>query len=557
MEGLTYDEVTAQIEAENELRAELMVASELAERGIMPAVGIGRERRPTLRLREFMRKAWHVLEPKRRFMDNWSIGAVCEHLEAVRAGQIDNLIINTPPRCTKSLTVSVFFFAWTWVDWPESRFLYSAYADVLATRDSLKCRRVITSDWYRMEFGEPFRLMADQNLKTRFQNDRTGYRIATSTSGVGTGEGGDFIIVDDPHKVQEAESEEVRKGVVSWWLETMSTRANDPQWVKRVIMMQRVHEQDVTGEVLARELGYEHLCLPMRFEIDHPYANVRPGLRLPGLEAVGELERLGRPTYTVGRPTKLGFVDPRTRDGELLWPERWPEETVRKLEKELGSYAAAGQLQQRPAPRGGQKFRREWFRLVQALPARGVIWVRYWDKAATAGSGKRTAGVLMGMYREEVGRRWVVASVVKGQWEAVARNKMIRLQAQLDVQGYGAGVQIWIEQEPAGSGKESAEISIRELAGYLVHAETVTGSKDVRADSFAIQAEAGNVDLLRGDWNAEYLEELELFSPAAKFKDQVDASSGAFNKLALMQLQTGLGVPVLQGAHGWGWGGRR
>lgn len=546
-ENLTYDEITSRIIIENDMRAYLGMMTDMEVEGVSPASGSGRNKEPSMRLHDFVKRAWHVLEPKRPFVDNWSIGAVCEHLEAVRAGQIENLVINTPPRCTKSLTVSVFFFAWSWIDWPESRWLYSAYADILATRDSLKSRRLITSEWYRSEFGEPFKLTSDQNLKTRFENDRTGHRIATSVGGVGTGEGGDIIVVDDPHKVQEAESDDVREGVVAWWFETMSSRANDPAHVARVIMMQRVHARDLSGEVIARELGYEHLCLPMEFEVDHPQANVRSGLALP-LEA--NPEEGGEPIqkYTPGKPTKIGFVDPRTRDGELLWEKRFPAESVKALKKSLGSYASAGQLQQRPAPRGGSIFKREWFPIVSVAP-REAFRVRYWDKAATQDGGKRTAGVLMAKSYDGI---FYVENVVKGQWSAGKRNTVIKQTAATDVEEYGNVVQVWLEQEPAGSGKESAEISIKDLAGYLVHSEPVTGDKVVRAGPFAVQAEAGNVRLVKGMWNAEYLEEIELF-PRGEFMDQVDASSGAFNKLALAVVLGNLGLVRVASVKGWGY----
>lgn len=404
----------------------------------------------------------------------------------------------------------MFWFCWTWTYRPATRWLYSAYAESLAVRDSLKCRRVLQSPWYRGRYGQVFQLTGDQNAKIRFENDRTGYRIATSVGGVGTGEGGDFIVVDDPHKVNEAESDLVRKGTVDWWMETMSTRGNDPASVVKVIVMQRVHEGDLTGEVLARGLGYDHLCLPMQYE----------------------------PTERI---TSIGFQDPRRRDGELLWPQRFTSADVEDLTKQLGLYGAAGQLQQRPAPRGGGMFQRPWFEIVAASPAEADR-VRYWDKAGTAGgTGAQTAGVLMC----RVGKGpFYVEDVITGRWSSSEREQVIKQTAELDARR--GLVDTWVEQEPGSGGKESAENTILNLAGYTVHAERVTGDKAVRAEPFAAQASVGNVKLVQGDWNEGFLAQAETF-PTGRLKDIMDAASGALNKLALKQ-PAGPGTGMVFGA---------
>lgn len=196
----------------------------------------------------------------------------------------------------------------------------------------MKCRRLIDSPWYQSKWSNIFRLTSDQNEKLRFENDRTGYRLATSVGGAATGEGGDRLVCDDPHKVDEALSDTIRESAVTWWKETMSTRGNDPNTVAKVIVMQRVHERDVSGYVLAEEGGYDHLCLPARYE-------PKEYVCLAGLDH-----------------------DSRTDDGELLWPDRMNDDQLRELEHSLGSYGAAGQLQQRPAPLEGGMIKRAWFR---------------------------------------------------------------------------------------------------------------------------------------------------------------------------------------------------
>jgi predicted phage terminase large subunit-like protein len=220
--------------------------------------------------------------------------------------------------------------------------------------------------------------------------------------------------------------------------------------------------------------------------------------------------------------TSIGFEDPRTEEGELLFPERFSRETVDRDKKVMGSMAIAGQFQQRPTPRTGGFFAWQNIEIVNAAPKLRKI-VRYWDKAGTDGGGAWTAGVKLG--RGEDGCFYVL-DVVRGQWSAAPREKAIRATAELD----GKPVEIWIEQEPGSGGKESAESTVKSLAGFKIQAERATGDKAVRAEPYAVQVEAGNVKLVRGDWNQAFIDEHKSF-PVGKFKDQIDAAGGAFNKV--------------------------
>jgi predicted phage terminase large subunit-like protein len=211
------------------------------------------------------------------------------------------------------------------------------------------------------------------------------------------------------------------------------------------------------------------------------------------------------------------------RPGQALWPERFDEVDLARIRATLGSYYFTSLYQQRPAPAEGDIFRRSWFSVVDAHPATADR-VRYWDKAGTEGGGAHTAGVLM----SRVDDLYHIEDVVRGQWSALEREMVIRQTAEAD----GKSVAVWVEQEPGSGGKESAEATVRNLAGFIVHAERVTGDKVTRARPFAAQAEAGNVRLVRGGWNAAFLDEAITF-PNGKFKDQIDAASGAFNKLAV------------------------
>jgi hypothetical protein len=271
-------------------------ASELSgpDGGARPNVRAKVERELATRsLREFVRQAWHVVEPATVFVSGWHIDAIVEHLEAVSRGEIPNLLINVPPRHMKSLLVSVFWPAWEWTRWPERRWLYSSYAATLSIRYSVNCRRLIESPWYQARWGHVFRLTGDQNAKTRFDNNRSGYRLSTSVGGSATGEGGDRIVCDDPHKVDEVESDAVRKGTIGWYDVVMSTRLNDPKTSAMEVVMQRCHQQDLSGHLLEK-CNWEHRCLPAEYE--------------------------GR-----SRATSIVFVDQRQYPGELgrpLWQER-------------------------------------------------------------------------------------------------------------------------------------------------------------------------------------------------------------------------------------------
>jgi len=328
-------------------------------------------------LKEFTKNSWQAIEPGRDFHDNWHIDAISEHLQAVVEGDIKRLIINIPPRHMKSISVAVALPAWTWTIQPSKKFLYASYAGSLSIRDSVKCRRLIDSRWYKEHFGESFKLTGDQNQKQRFENDHTGARIATSVDGALTGEGGDIIVIDDPHNVRESESSAVRDGVLEWWDQAMQTRLNDPKTGAFIIIMQRVHERDLTGHILANEMDgeWDHLCIPARYEIGHP-----------------------TPTRS-----RLGFTDPRTKEGDLLWPERIDAKTLGNLERSLGSYASAGQLQQRPMPKGGGILKAEWWVPWEKDDLPDIEYVlQSWDTAfSTKEKSSYSARTTWGVFRKD------------------------------------------------------------------------------------------------------------------------------------------------------------
>ncbi len=290
-------------------------------------------------LAEFAMQAWHVLEPSTELKWGWALEAICDHLEAVSSGEIKRLLMNVPPGSMKSLLTGVLFPAWEWGprNLQGKRYLSTAHKQDLAVRDNLKCRRLIQSAWYQERW--PIVITSDQNSKTKFENDKTGFREAMAFTSM-TGSRGDRVILDDPLSVDDANSDAALAAAESTFREALPTRFNNDDSAI-IVIMQRLHEKDTSGIIINEGLGYTHLCLPMRYE--------------EGRKCV----------------TSIGFSDPRTKEGELLFPERFSEDTVQSLEKTMGSYATAGQLQQRPAPAGGGILKTDHFQMwptTRALP---------------------------------------------------------------------------------------------------------------------------------------------------------------------------------------------
>lgn len=441
-------------------------------------------------LSNFIKRAWPQIDPQ-KYVHGWHMDALSQHLEACAKGEITRLLINIPPGTSKSTASSVFFPAWLWgpYGWPEARFIGASYEQSLATRDNRKCRLLIESEWFQAHW--PLSLIGDQNEKTGFENTDRGFRQSCAVKSM-TGKRGDFVVWDDPLSPEKAYSEAERETANRVFAETLPTRLNDPERSVIIIIMQRLHETDVSGYILARDLGYEHLCLPMEFEPQRACE------------------------------TSIGFKDPREHEGELLFKERFSRKVVDRDKKVMGSFAVAGQFQQRPVPREGGMFKHHWFNPVGAVP-HGTKFVRGWDLAAsTKKKSPYTAGVKIG---KTPGGRFIIADSSR---ERVPNpRKLIKATAAHD----GDVVFISYPQDPGQAGKDQAKSIAADLAGYRFRASPESGDKATRAEPLQAQCEAGNVDILKGSWNAAFLDEICAF-PNGEFLDQVDAASRAFNELA-------------------------
>ncbi len=450
-------------------------------------------------LEGFITEFWDILEPKKQLKFGWALRAMCKHLEAVTAGDIQFLMMTVPPGMMKSL-VLVFWTAWEWgpLERPDIQVLATSYSQPNVLRDNMKLRRLVESDKFQMLW--PLKLRDDQNAKGKFENMGSGFSEARPFSSM-TGGRGDRVKIDDPHSTETAESDTERQTAVRIFREGISDRLNDVTTSAIVIIMQRLHEQDVAGVALQLDIGFVHLNLPMEFEPERKCQ-----------------------TFVKG---ELFFEDPRTEDGELLFPERFPAEEIERLKRAKGSYAYSGQYQQRPAPRSGGMFQRGDFEIVDAVPS-GAKRCRAWDFAATQPKPGKQPDWTVGLRMAYHGGIFYVEDVRRDRWSPADVEKNLKSTATQD----GLLVRIRMPEDPGAAGKSDAATKLKLLAGYNVAAIRPTGEKSVRAKPASAQAEAGNVKLVRGVWNETFLDEVCSF-PNAQHDDQVDAFADALNELAL------------------------
>lgn len=424
-------------------------------------------------------------------------------LQKVADGKLNRLMVLMPPRHGKSELVSRLFSAYYLYRFPEKWVGLNSYAAELAYTFSRSAK-----DNY-LYAGGPIR--QDAHAMRHWETGKDGGMWAAGVGGPITGKGFNLGIIDDPIKnAEEASSEVIRRKQKDWFASTFSTREEPGAAI--IIIQTRWHEDDLSGYVLSLE----------NEEPDHWH--------IVHFEAIKESKS---PEYPETCTIELDDRQP----GEALSPARYPIEKLKKFLNRIGSYFFGALFQQTPKPHEGNIFKRDWFELVNRVPS-DCKRVRYWDKAGTEGSGAFSCGVLIGY--NHMAKIYYIEDLVRGQWSAGRRETIIKQTAQLDAVSYGLyNLATWIEQEPGSGGKESAEATILNLAGFIIRKDRPTGDKVLRSRPLAAQAEARNVKILNADWTKDFLDRLGAF-PFGTYKDDVDASSGAFNKLALdQQLEAG------------------
>ena len=453
---------------------------------------------------EFFKQAWHIVEPAIELSSNWHHKYICDALQEeaeriiAKKPKTKDIIINVPFRSTKSLIVTVMFPVWSWIKDPKLRFITSSYSANLSIELATKSRDIIFSEWFKSRWGTIFHIKKDQNLKERYENNHMGMRRATSVGGTVTGQGGDFLIVDDPLSPQMANSATERDNANEWYRTTFYSRLNSPKIGVRIIIMQRVHEDDLSGFLLDREtrLNYNHICIPATID--------------------GEV-----------KPKKLeNFYD----DNGLFWDERFGQDVLDDYKKALGSYGYAGQLMQTPTPLDSGMIRQEWFKIDRYREDGVVNFVI--DPAYTANQKNDPSALLAYIYKDN---KWQIIDCTNVYKEFPDLVKFIP--QWVTKNGYTNKSRIFVE--PKASGKSIVQTLIRETGLNVREDKPPTKDKVARVADISATLESGRVGLLQGSWNNEFLDQLTKF-PSAKHDDMVDCLVMAVNK----EIWTGKGKVV-------------
>jgi predicted phage terminase large subunit-like protein len=413
---------------------------------------------------------------------------VCDALMRVFTGDCKRLIINIPPRYSKTELAVVNFMAWALGQVPDAEFIHTSYSGALATGNAWQTRELVQSDAYR-EIFPGTELRSDSAAKHEWRTTAGGCVYAVGAGGTITGYGagkhregfGGAIIIDDPHKADEARSDVIRNGVIDWFQNTLESRKNGPD-TPIILIMQRLHERDLAGWLLGGGNGeeWEHVCLP----------------------AI-------------------------TEQGEALWPAKHTIADLRRMQT-ASPYTFAGQYQQAPNPGEGNIFKPDAIPVIEALPVDDEVeWVRGWDLAASVpkpGSDPDwTVGGKLGRGRSG---RYYIADITRMRGGPDEVQAALKNTAERD----GKQPRISIPQDPGQAGKSQVLSFTRLLEGYRVKASPETGDKVTRAEPFAAQANVGNVSMLRAPWNDALIAEMRVF-PNGTHDDQVDALSRAFSEI--------------------------
>jgi len=454
-------------------------------------------------LHEFIKLAWHILEPSTPFIDNWHIQAVAEHTQALILGDISHLLINIPPRTLKSLTCSVFAPAWAWTVRPSLRMMFASYSENLAMGDSIKTRQIIESPWYQERWGHKVIMSDEQNTKTNFENTLAGARVATSVGGTVTGKGAEIITCDDLLSKDQSESEAFRQRASRFRFETLPSRYNDRAVGRSLDIQQRLHPLDTTGELLERERdgrisNLVKLVLPMEY---HPT------------------------TYI----TVLGFKDPRKEEGQSLHPERFSIQTIQDIKNDLGSYAYSGQYDQSPVPREGGMIKESWFKN------------RFHEDLTFEKLNKRP-GLMMVVESCDCASKTKTKNdpTVWGVW-GVFKDHVELWNVQRDRVEFPVGLRIfknranyWMQEEELIEDKDSGQQYVQQLRDSKDYKVRITPmdpeglDKGTRMSTETAMIERGELWLPEAaPWLQNYITEMCLFTgnDAGGHEDQVDMTS--------------------------------
>jgi predicted phage terminase large subunit-like protein len=436
----------------------------------------------------FTHRSFLELNPRTKFLPHPYIETLTGYLERVRRGEIRRLIINMPPRSLKSHCASIVFPAWLLGHSPAAQILAVSYAQDLSDRLARECRTLMSAPFYQAVF--PTRLSAQKQATAEFETTNKSYRLSTSVGGVLTGRGADFLIIDDPLKPEEAVSDVRRKAVNEWYDNTLYTRLNSKASGAIVIIMQRLHEDDLVGHVTVQE-PWVVLSFPAVAERDEEF----------------KVE------------TAYGSCTFRRKLGDALHPEHESIETLARIRQTIGPYNFSGQYQQAPAPFGGGMIKAEWFRTYDQLPDKFDSVVQSWDTASVAAElNSFTACTTWGVKDKHL----YLLHVLRERLDYPNLKRAVRSQAQI----FGAQV-ILIENKASGI-QLIQELVAEGLRGITKY-EPNSGDKTMRMHAQTAFIENGFVHLpAQAHWLGDYLHELVTF-PRGTYGDQVDSTSQALH----------------------------
>lgn len=506
-------------------------------------------------LLSFVRYFWHILEPGTKFRDGWALEAICEHLEAVTFGEITKLLINVPPGFMKSLLTDVFWPAWEWgpMQMPHVRYVAFSYSSSLTERDNVKFHDLMASADFQAMYGEQVQLRKVGEKKV--SNRKHGWKLATSVGGVGTGERGDRVILDDPHNVKESESELTRTETIRWFWESMSSRLNDMETGAKIVIMQRVNEQDVSGEIIEKG-DWCHLMIPMEYRWSAGEDGEAP-------------------------QTDIGWSDPRWRpepedcEGELAWPERFPERIIPSMKKDAGPFAWAAQYQQIPKARGStifeQDFWQPWEPLDQKFPVLTYVAASVDSAYTEKEENDPSAMVVGGIFEDENGFN---RAIIMHGWRRRLKfsgPKVVPSPGEKAVafrqrQQKAWGLVEWVADTCTRfhvdrlliEGKASGISAAQSLANSHPHAgwaiQMVDAKIDKVARALAVQPSFAQEMIympfpLR-QWSVDIMDEMEYF-PKGKYDDLTDATTQLikhFRDLGLLRNDTEVRLDEVEAA---------
>ena len=438
---------------------------------------------------EFSLDAFKDLHNGQELVPNWHIKYLCDRLQKEAYRIVENkerdkhLLINVPPRTLKSELVNVFFSVYCWILKDSIQFISSSYSASLSITLSTQARRLLESDWFK-EYFPDIELSKDENTKSRYTNTNSGLRYSTSTGGTVTGMGADIIVIDDPQNPQLARSDIERENANRFFNETLRSRLNNPDKGVFIVIMQRLHEQDLTGMLLDKEPeNWEHICLP------------------------AELSDLVKP-----KELKQFYTD------GLLFPKRLSKSTLDSFKLGLGSYGYSGQYSQIPSPDQGGIFKGDWFNIIKRLPENinsdSLKWDFYLDTAYTnKQENDATAMMCAAFHNNELYIREVKA--VRLEFPELIKE----IQAFTFSNGYTNRSRIYVE--PKASGKSIVQMLKRSTGLNVIEDKPPSQDKVSRASSISAFVESGRVNLLDGRYIDSFLNELKAF-PNGSHDDQVD-----------------------------------